>query len=90
MTLTPRETRLKMMHMRSWRRGMKEMDIIFGAFADHHLSALTDGDLDAYETLLLENDQDLYLWVTGAKTCPPEHAALVMRIAHAVGAAKPA
>lgn len=58
------ENRLKRLHMRSWRRGMKEMDLILGHFADDRLAALTPEDLDAYERLLSENDQDLYLWVT--------------------------
>lgn len=88
--MTPQEARLKMLAMRSWRRGMKEMDLIFGPFADRHLAGLSGADLDAYQTLLEENDQELYLWVTGAKTCPPEHAAMVARIAQAAGVAKTA
>lgn len=56
--------RLKRLHMRSWRRGMKEMDLILGHFADDHLADLTPTDLDLYERMLAENDQDLYLWVT--------------------------
>lgn len=63
-TETP-ENRLKRLHMRSWRRGMKEMDLILGHFADDRLSALSGAELDLYERLLGENDQDLYLWVTG-------------------------
>lgn len=57
-------TRLKRLHMRSWRRGMKEMDLILGHFADDRLAALGPDQLAAYERLLSENDQDLYLWVT--------------------------
>lgn len=58
------ENRLRRLHMRSWRRGMKEMDLILGHFADDRLAQLSAEDLDAYERLLSENDQDLYLWVT--------------------------
>ena len=29
-----RETRIKRLRMRSWRRGIKEMDLILGGFAD--------------------------------------------------------
>lgn len=58
------ETRLRRLKMRSWRRGMKEMDLILGPFADGPLASLDAQDLDAYETVLSENDQDLYLWVT--------------------------
>ncbi len=63
-TLETPENRLKRLHMRSWRRGMKEMDLILGRFADDCLSGLSGPDLDLYERMLAENDQDLYLWVT--------------------------
>ena len=58
------EIRLKRLRMRSWRRGMKEMDLILGPFSDGPLSGLGAGELDDYETLLAENDQDLYLWIS--------------------------
>lgn len=58
------EHRLKRLHMRSWRRGMKEMDLILGHFANESLADLSPEDLDLYERMLGENDQDLYLWVT--------------------------
>jgi antitoxin CptB len=57
--------------MRSWRRGTKEMDLILGRFADAALDSLSPRRLAAYENLLSENDQDLYLWIAGAAT-PPE------------------
>lgn len=60
----PHEVRLRRLKMRSWRRGMKEMDLILGRFADECLAQLQDSELDSYEALLSENDQDLYLWVT--------------------------
>ncbi|WP_265500297.1 FAD assembly factor SdhE [Paracoccus beibuensis] len=63
-TMETPENRLKRLHMRSWRRGMKEMDLILGRFADDCLSELGDAELDLYERMLGENDQDLYLWVT--------------------------
>ena len=73
MRISPEEARLKRLKMRSWRRGMKEMDLILGPFADAALADLSDTDLDAYERLLDENDQDLYLWVTGARDAPKIH-----------------
>jgi antitoxin CptB len=57
--------RLKRLTMRSWRRGTKEMDLILGPFADHELVKLSVVDLDLYEILLEENDQDLMAWVMG-------------------------
>lgn len=85
MDVTPAQARLKMLRMRSWRRGMKEMDLILGPYADAHLDRLSAADLDAYATLLEENDQDLYLWVTGARTPPAQHAPMLEQIATIAG-----
>lgn len=89
------ETRLRRLKLRSWRRGMKEMDLILGHFADGPLASLDGPDLDAYEAVLAENDQDLYLWVTarvngGTNRGPADIAAILDRIArHAEERLKP-
>lgn len=67
-----RETRVKRLKMRSMRRGIKEMDMILSAFAESALAEMEDRDLDLYETLLGENDHDIYAWVSRRDT-PPEH-----------------
>lgn len=71
------EIRVKRLRMRSWRRGMKEMDLILGPFSDTELKALSSGTLDRYEELLDENDQDLYKWVSGAAPTPDEHVPMI-------------
>ncbi|RBP94848.1 antitoxin CptB [Rhodobacter sp. 140A] len=76
------EARLKRMRMRSWRRGTKEMDLILGPWADETLAALDEATLTLYDALLEENDQDLYLWVSGALPCPEVYAELLATIAH--------
>lgn len=81
-----RETRLKRLSMRSMRRGIKEMDIIFMRFAAARLEAMSDAELDGYEALLGENDQDLYQWVSGQADAPAQHAALIEEIAQTAGA----
>ncbi|MEM9394127.1 MAG: succinate dehydrogenase assembly factor 2 [Pseudomonadota bacterium] len=75
-----RETRIKRLKIRSWRRGIKEMDLILGRYADKHLSSMSDADLDAFDALLKENDQDLYQWVSGQASCPNKHAHLIARL----------
>jgi len=85
MEITPAEARLKKLRMRSWRRGMKEMDLILGPYSDTQLSQLSADELDAYERLLDENDQDLYLWVTGAQDRPARLMPLIGQIARASG-----
>ncbi len=67
------ENRLKRLKMRSWRRGTKEMDMILGPFADAEIASLSPEALDLYEALLSENDQDLYVWMSGQEPLPPEH-----------------
>jgi antitoxin CptB len=69
--------RIKRLRIRSWRRGMKEMDLILGRYADACLAALAPAALNEYEALLGENDQDLLAWVTGAAPVPDIHRAAV-------------
>jgi len=76
----PRDIRLKRLKIRSWRRGTKEMDMILGPFFDSQGGSLSDATLDAYERLLNENDQDLYLWVSGGADAPDGHAKILDQI----------
>ena len=73
----PRDHRLKRLHMRSMRRGIKEMDLILSTYAGRHLAEMSDAELDVYDAMLNENDQDLYQWVTGQKAPPPHLATLI-------------
>jgi len=80
---------LKRLRMRSWRRGIKEMDLILGPFADETLAALDAPQRVQYEALLAENDHDLYQWLTArigrssgqAGLGPAAYGALLDRIA---------
>ncbi|OYX21350.1 MAG: succinate dehydrogenase assembly factor 2 [Rhodobacterales bacterium 32-66-9] len=75
------EARLKRMAMRSWRRGTKEMDLVLGPFADAHLAGLSPEDLDLYDALLAENDQDLTAWLLGQTAPPDRFRPLLSRLA---------
>lgn len=59
---------------------MKEMDLILGGYADAHLGSLGESELDDLEALMAENDQDLYVWVTGQKKVPSEHIKIVEKL----------
>ena len=74
------EARLKRLAMRSWRRGMKEMDLVLGPWVDVHLAALSGAELALYDLLLDENDQDLLRWVLGQQPAPAALAPLIARI----------
>jgi len=56
------------------------MDLILGGFADSGMAGLDDGELDAFEALLEENDWDLYYWITGARPTPERHLPLIERL----------
>lgn len=65
------ETRLKRLRLRSWRRGTREMDLMLGAFADARLATMAGDELDRFESLLEQTDQDLSGWLLAMET-PPE------------------
>ena len=67
------ENRRKRLLFRAQRRGFKEVDLIFGAYADAHLAGLDEGGLDQFEALLKAPDQDVYAWLRGAAVVPPEY-----------------
>ena len=74
-------TRLARMMMRANHRGIKEMDIILGRYAEARLDRMDAAALDLFDALLSENDQDLYQWVTGQSTPPARFSPLVDEIA---------
>ncbi|MCV6594306.1 MAG: succinate dehydrogenase assembly factor 2 [Silicimonas sp.] len=73
-------TRMKRLAMRSMRRGIKEMDLILSRFWAEEGPGLSADDLDLYEALLHENDQDLYQWVSGQAAPPARFSALIARL----------
>ena len=48
---------------RAWHRGLREMDLIMGGFADAHLAALDAQELDVFEALIEQADRDLLHWI---------------------------
>jgi antitoxin CptB len=69
---SPAERRRARLRFRSARRGFKEVDLIFGAFAAEHLGLLADSELDAYEHLLDVPDQEIYDWLRGHHPVPAD------------------
>ena len=72
------EKRRKRLRFRSQHRGTKEMDLILGAFAAHHLPVFDAAAMDEYEKLLEFDDADLWAWVVGRAAVPAAHASTVM------------
>jgi antitoxin CptB len=62
----------KRLAWRASRRGIKEMDIVVGGFADARLPTMTRQELITFEVLLEIPDQQLLSWVTGQEEVPQE------------------
>jgi antitoxin CptB len=65
-------TTRKRLRFQSWHRGCKETDIILGHFCDQHIEAMDADQLSEFEAILMEDDADLFRWLTGELPVP-EH-----------------
>lgn len=64
------ENRRKRLLFRAQRRGFKEVDLIFGQYAEANLARLDVAGLDQFEALLAAPDQEVYAWLRGAEPVP--------------------
>ncbi|MEO0496611.1 MAG: succinate dehydrogenase assembly factor 2 [Pseudomonadota bacterium] len=67
------DKRRKRLLFRSWHRGIREMDLVLGSFADANIGELSEEELVAYETLLEVPDPELFKWISGSQPVPPNH-----------------
>lgn len=70
---SPAERRRARLRFRAERRGFREVDLIFGAFAAEYLATLTEAELDDLEALLQAPDQDVFAWLQNQKPVPPAY-----------------
>jgi antitoxin CptB len=57
---------------RATHRGIKEMDLIVGGFANAALTNMDEATLIEFAAILELPDQHLLSWLTGQETVPPE------------------
>jgi antitoxin CptB len=55
-----------------WHRGIREMDLVLGRFADAHIETLSEAELTELESWLEIPDQQMFAWVNGMELAPPE------------------
>jgi antitoxin CptB len=53
------EVRKRRMLFRAWHRGMREMDLILGRFADGNISRLSEHEIGLLEALMEMPDPDI-------------------------------
>ena len=77
--MTTDEPRLKKLRMRAWRRGFREADLILGPFADKYVADFSEAELDWFEALLDQADQDVYDWILERQPTPAAFSGKRMR-----------
>jgi antitoxin CptB len=58
---------------------MREMDLVFGRFADAEIASLGSSELDDYERLLEAPDRDVFNWLTSEAETPSSYDTPVLR-----------
>ena len=73
------DVRRRKLLFRAWRRGVREMDLIVGRFADAYIDKFDDAALDDFERLIEVPNADLYAWVVGDHNVPASYDTAVLR-----------
>jgi antitoxin CptB len=77
----PLELIRRRIRVRAWRRGMREMDIILGGFADARLDTLEPEELAQFEALLDADDDVAFSWFCAGTAPAPYDTPLFRKIA---------
>jgi antitoxin CptB len=73
------DERRRRLLFRAWRRGVREMDLIVGRFADVYIDQFDEVALDDFERLIELPNADLYAWIVGHEAVPANHDTVVLR-----------
>src|SRR5712692_47666 len=73
------DVRRRKLLFRAWHRGMREVDLIMGRFADAAIAQLTDHELAEFERLIEVPDHELLAWVTGEAGVPASYDTALFR-----------
>jgi antitoxin CptB len=74
------EIRIKRLKFRAWHRGMREVDLLLGSFADKNLHTFNPEQLGQFERILDIEDPHLYAWLSGAAPMPEVENSPVMQL----------
>ena len=58
---------------RCWHRGMREVDLLLGQFADARIDQLSEDELDQLEHFMEAQDADIFSWFAGSKPVDPAY-----------------
>ena len=66
------DNRRKQLRWRAHHRGIKEADMLLGAFADRWLAQMTEAELGWFDALMEEQDVDILAWAFRSAEVPAE------------------
>ena len=78
MSLTDLEITRKRLLWRATHRGIKEMDILVGGYAQTNLATMGETELTQFADLLEIPDQDLLSWATKQSSVPLEQQSAML------------
>ena len=73
------DIRRRKLLFRAWHRGLREVDLILGRFADSHIEELDEASLSEFENLMDVPDGELLAWLTGEAEVPSSHDGPLLR-----------
>ena len=73
------DARRRKLLFRAWHRGMREMDLIMGRFADARIEQLGAAELADFEHVMEVPDRELLAWITGEADVPPNYDTALFR-----------
>ena len=73
------DERRRRLLFRAWRRGVREMDLVVGRFADACIDKFDTAELDQFEHLIEAPNAELYAWIVGNEAVPEQHDTPVLR-----------
>jgi antitoxin CptB len=73
------DARRRRLLFRAWHRGMREVDLITGRFADAHIGTLSEAEVDDFEQLMDVPEPELLAWVMGTEATPARYDTALLR-----------
>lgn len=73
------DLRRRKLLFRAWHRGLREVDLILGRFADATIDRLSEAELSEFEALMNVPDGELLAWLTGEAPIPAQHDGPLLR-----------
>jgi antitoxin CptB len=73
------DIRRKRLRFRAWHRGMREVDLLLGRFADAHADTLDAEEVAGFEDLMDLPDPLVLAWIVGEEPIPDDVDSPILR-----------